>query len=203
MPIYKGTELIESIYHGDVPIGRVYHGEDLVYEKASGEGESPHRYWRLFNLVSQNDGGASLANPGNVGLAELDVTSSIGGSHLSPTITAIQSLTGRPVANIQDNNNGTIWSTSSSTLTGKWLKMDFGGSPVVPAEIILTSYPLSVGSSGGQTWASRQGPKQFQLQYSDNDTDWFDPIGVAANPFTLSWTITLGNEVRTIATGLV
>ena len=202
MPIYKGTERIESIYHGDVPIGKVYHGEDLVYEKSSGDAATPHRYWRLFNLVSQNDGGASLANPGNVGLAEVDLTEAIGGSLLTFSVTAIQSLTGRPAANLIDGNLSSIWSTSNSNTTGKWIRFDLG-SPKVLAEIILTSYPLSTGSSGGQTWASRQGPKQFELQYSDDDSTWFAEPLAAMNPFTLSWNTALGNEVKTIATGLV
>lgn len=155
-----------------------------------------HRYWRLYQIIAQNDS--------NVGLAEIRVRETVGGSNLAYTATSNDNFSGRPPTNANDGNNGTIYTSGNSAEPNKWFKIDFGaGNARTIREISLINYSASVGSSGGQTWGAKHGFASFKLEYSDDNSTWASPPGVLAIPLTVpTWNIALGNETRDIVTGL-
>ncbi|MBI3150094.1 MAG: discoidin domain-containing protein [Betaproteobacteria bacterium] len=134
-----------------------------------------HRYWRW--LCTACNSGAI------VGLSEIQMLDSgfvdrfhatygtvTGSSYYAP-----ESLT---VAKSCDDDITTEWASSGATTpsagTPEWLKIDFGA---------VTQYDLSIltiRNRDGGTYATGQAPKDFKLQYSDDDSAWSDVFAITA-----------------------
>jgi hypothetical protein len=124
---------------------------------ASGGGGVSARYWRFF--VTQLDGGGSAHS-----CAELQFRSVPGGPSIATGGTAAaSSVFGSLVPSFAfDGNPSTIWGGASGTGVPAWLSYDFG-SPVSVAEVAYT------GRSDG---LFGQYPRDFEIQYSSDDTNW-------------------------------
>lgn len=114
-----------------------------------------HRYWRI-NVTAVGSGGY-------VSFEEIAFVAS-DGAILSTGGTASASSTypGENVSGALDANFSTIWHSGSGSLP-EWYKYDFG-TPVDVAAVNLRSRVSS----------PTQAPKDFKIQYSDNNADWTD-----------------------------
>jgi hypothetical protein len=115
-----------------------------------------HRYWRIY--IHEKSGAATFS-----AIAELELRTSIGGADVTGSGTAsANSVTGGAAANAVDNNTGTIWGTSTGAVP-HWWAYDFGsGQDKDIVELSITSRSSSAGSA----------PGRFELQYSDDNTNW-------------------------------
>lgn len=149
-----------------------------------------HQYWRLREMRGQIDT--------NAGLAEMTLRSAIGGSAQTYTAVAHDTTAGRPVSNLYDGSLSSIYTTSGGNVYHD-IVIDFG-SPKVLAEIEMVSYGSVTGSSGGTSWAIRQGFHGFSVDYSD-DNSTFTAVAWWWTPrFTESGLVY--NETRKLQTGL-
>lgn len=116
-----------------------------------------HRYWRVYMTVMASTG----AYPS---LSEVVFRDS-GGTPISTsgkTLTASSEGFGLPVANAFDGNSSTVWHAGNTTLPA-WVKCDFGaGGEVDVAKV----------SIGGRSGNDFQSPRDFQLQWSDDNSAW-------------------------------
>lgn len=124
-----------------------------------------HRYWRIN--VSANNGHATATQ-----FIEVELRESPGGSDVtgSGTATAGGGFTSSTPANAFDNNAATSYAPSG---TSGWLKYDFGagnGKNIVEVGI------MAVSATGGTTFTAA--PKDFTLEWSDDDSSWTDALGV-------------------------
>jgi hypothetical protein len=116
-----------------------------------------HRYWRLYLTVQ--------ATPGVYPSLSEVVFRDSGGTPISTagkTLSASSEGFGLPVANAFDGNSTTEWHAGNTTLPA-WVKCDFGaGGEVDVAEILI----------GGRNGSDYQSPRDFELQWSDDNSAW-------------------------------
>lgn len=154
----------------------------LAYGAAGGGGGNSHRYWRLY--ITALNGSAYAA------LAELDLHESIGGADTTGSApgsgSASSAFDAFSVATRAfDNNTATLWASNGGALP-QWLKWDYGlGEAKEIIEFVLKARP-----DGS---AATQSPKDFKLQWSDDDSAWTDAITVTNQT---GWS---ASEVRTFS----
>lgn len=138
----------------------------------------PHRYWRLAEMVSLDEGVW-------IGLNEVEMAESISGADVTSTAFLIKSsepYVDSAVSNALDNNSATDWQWSTGSgpagATGwltYWWGQDFGaGNAKAIREVRMRpsqNIPGVVGRS----------PKSFKLQYSDNGTTWTTAMTVSGD----------------------
>ena len=124
-----------------------------------------HVYWRLANIA--NNGHIRVA------ISEIEMRATIGGadqciggvasasSEYSASYLASLAFDGDTVSSFQ-------WVTSDGDNTDAWIKYTFV-SPVEVQQIAVTSYPFLPDTA----------PKDWVLQWSDNDADWTTVLTVA------------------------
>src|SRR5574340_73972 len=126
-----------------------------------------HRYWRL--LVTAAQSGAYCA------LCELELCDAYGSDYTTPgggSPTAQSSYPGLTPANAFDNSNSTNWA-NNGTLPGTaaWLEYDFGAGNEKDVGLI------SITARADNSWTT-QSPKDFKLQYSDDNASWTDSFSI-------------------------
>jgi hypothetical protein len=115
-----------------------------------------HSYWRIN--VTANQGGTN-----GTAIDALEFRATVGGADQAfgsgGTPTASTTFSTFVAANAFDNTGGTVWSASSAAVP-QWLRYQF------PAPVDVLEIAITVNSSGdGQ-------PKNFDVQYSDDGTNW-------------------------------
>jgi F5/8 type C domain-containing protein len=127
---------------------------------------TPHRYWRL--LITAPDG-----SPDYCGMTELEMRATVGGADWTLTAAASSSsdINGTNTSDLAfDNNNTTGW--LSAVPTTSWIKQNLGPTSTdwrACAQILIR----------GSYNAPDASPKNFQLQWSDNDSAWTTVLTVA------------------------
>lgn len=128
-------------------------------------GDSPHRYWRLLMIR-----GISAGN-GYTQINELQLRESSGGPSVATGGTASSSTQygGQVASNAFDGNTSTYWESASvgssgdlPPARGTWLKYDLGSGNaklITEVSILVSAYV-------------DEGPLDFLIQYSDDDTNW-------------------------------
>lgn len=144
---------------------------------ASGGAQEPaqsgHRYWRVFDLDGQNTGYFAIA--------ELEMMEEAGGSNLTSTAFTIEGgeRSGFEAVNAFDgivagNNAWGYDRTSSPEGFEPWVGQDFGdGNAKEIVEIAI--------SARDDVFAN-QTPKDFDVQYSDDGTNWVTALSVVGEP---------------------
>jgi len=137
----------------------------------------PHRYWRIY--VTAADGGSNIA------LLECHMRTSKHGANLAAT--PGQAYTSSSVLSHDamyafngswgGDGPGAVW--ASSTNANEWLAYDFGAG--TPQAIVAVDMWARQNSS-----YLNQAPKDFSVQYSDNNSTW-----------TTAWTVTGSTGWRT------
>ena len=132
---------------------------------AAGGGGGGHRYWRI-NVTTNHGSGTTQ-------FVEVEMRETQGGSDVTGSGTASGGggFTGGTAANAFDNNEAT---TYNPTGTSGWLKYDFGagnGKDIVEVA-------LKVNDTGFATFTAA--PKDFTLEWSDDDSSWTDALGPCA-----------------------
>lgn len=115
-------------------------------------------YWRLY-ITATNNG---LFNV-RCTIAELEMRATVGGADQcnGGTASASRQSGSYPASQAFDNDDNTFWEAIELDETFVWLQYEFT-SPVDVREISIKAV------SNRGSWA----PKDFDLQYSDNGTDW-------------------------------
>lgn len=148
-----------------------------------GEAPGVHRYWRLY--ITANDGSASFIGTTELQLLDASAVNVSGGglssSYASSSdINASNSFEDAFDGNIVDSG----WLTATATPPA-WLKVDLSGAGLAgPAEI--KSFRI-YGSHNAPTAS----PKDFSLQWSDDNAAWTDALVVTGET---GWA---ANELRT------
>lgn len=136
---------------------------------------SAHRYWRV--LITANDGDAQY-----VGFTEIEMRGSIGG----PNLLVPQSAVNRAAtANNSVNSNNEAWRATDLSMSSGWLgsatalpawwKYDFGSPWHSGASSVEIKQIVIYGS-----WnAPSASPRDFQLQWSDDNTSWTTVLTVS------------------------
>lgn len=131
---------------------------------------TPRRYWRV-NVTSVN--GAIYG-----AIASLQLRASAGGANLSVTgsgTASAQSIysASYPAADAFDADTVTTrWASGNGTAFPQWLKWDFG------AGLEKDIQHMTIVNSTAETTANI---KNAVLQYSDDDTNWYDWIAIVNN----------------------
>ncbi|MBL0420518.1 discoidin domain-containing protein [Ramlibacter sp. AW1] len=122
-----------------------------------------HRYWRVYVTANNSNGSTGYA-----GFLELELRASIGGADECTGGTASASgVDGiNAAANAFDNNTSTRW-YSSGTLPS-WIKYDFGAGNAKDI----------VEFAGKSPGVAQYTPRDFELQYSDDNSSWTPLITV-------------------------
>jgi len=139
----------------------------LATPAASGPTASPHRYWRVV-FGSNSDG--NLESAGVVAFAEMEMRETTGGADVtgSGTASASSSFTGFSAAGAFANDGTTTeWASSGAVAAGhQWIKYDFGAG--------VTKAIVEIGIQPRVAAFYTQGPGQFKIQSSDDDSTWAD-----------------------------
>jgi len=122
-----------------------------------------HRYWRLRATVDCGNGNENYCAVGT-----LQLRTSIGGSDVASggTPSADSTLGGFPASNAFDGNNSTSWISGSGAYP-HWIKYDFGAGN----EKDIVEFAVAGRLDSGSTYAY-QSPRDFTLDYSDDDSAW-------------------------------
>jgi len=122
-----------------------------------------HRYWRLRATADCGNG-----NENYCAIGTLQLRTSIGGSDVASggTPSADSTLGGFPASNAFDGNNSTSWISGSGAYP-HWIKYDFGAGN--EKDIVECAVAGRLDSSS--TWGY-QSPRDFTLDYSDDDSAW-------------------------------
>lgn len=115
----------------------------------------PHRYWRVYITMG------TYGSTSYCGFSEIELRESLGGADVTGSGTASANSTelGNVAANAVDNNTSTQWYANS--VMPCWWKYDFGAGnakSIVEMAIDPAAIPYC--------------PRDFQLQYSDDDSAW-------------------------------
>jgi hypothetical protein len=134
-----------------------------------------HRYWRVY-ISSVQDGS------NYVSCMELEMHTSIGGASVCTGGTASASSDGFgwvPANAFDGSTAGNGWHSGNGALPGtvEWLKYDFGSGN--DKDIVEFSY------ASRATFQTTQAPRDFQLQYSDDNSAWTTLID---RQFETAWT---------------
>ncbi len=113
---------------------------------------STHTYWRI-NI-------AAVAAGFSMEIAEIEMRATVGGADQCSGGTATASYTWNPASFAFNDNALNEWTTNGQANTG-WIKYQFA-SPVDVAEYTIQASASHVSA-----------PKNFTLEYSDNDSDWY------------------------------
>jgi hypothetical protein len=147
---------------------------------AAGSVPTPHRYWRL--LITANDGSALY-----YGCTEIEMRATVGGADWTQdfiNITASSEInTSNGGDRAFDNNDATGW--LSSTAVTSWVRGAFDTSPInwrACAQVVIK----------GSWNAPNASPKDFQIQWSDDNSAWTTVLTVAGQT---GWTG--ASDVRT------
>ena len=116
---------------------------------------SGHRYWRLNILNTQN---GSYINIAEINFREVLDTP----GNMTGTTTAFDQFSGYPPSNAVDGTANNVWAAPAAS---GWWQIDYGGSP---KDIIQVQLSVECPNAGGYSYM----PANFQLQYSDNGTDF-------------------------------
>lgn len=143
-----------------------------------------HRYWRI-NTISVPD--ASYLE-----ISEWHLYNGASRVDASATISASDTVAGGALANLQDNDTGTLayWLSSVVEDPDFWIKWDFG-----------TAQNVDGSKFAGHDTATRY-PSGFTLQWSDDNSSWTTQNSVSgiAYPGNLTFTeIILLSEPKTVA----
>lgn len=110
-----------------------------------------HRYWRLHATSGNGDP--------NMGVAEIEMRTSLGGADVTGTGTAAASS--GTAANAFDNSNSTVWTTTSGAYP-HWISYDFGaGNDKDIVEVAINTRTQI-----------RFSPIDWTLQWSDDNAAW-------------------------------
>ena len=126
-----------------------------------------HRYWRI-NIYGLTSGTVTS-------IAEVELRSSEGGADITGSGTAsANNETWGAASNAFDNDSGTFWAPND---VSGWLSYDFGvGNAYDIIELAITARNDSF---YGQT------PRHFDLQYSDDNTNWTTLYKFRGEAFTI------------------
>jgi hypothetical protein len=128
-----------------------------------------HRYWRIY--ITANDGNATF-----FGATEFEMRGSVGGANLLSILTGA----GPATASGETNASNAAWRASDNSNTSGWLanvaggglpgwwKYDFGHAGHTGPSTADVKQILIRGSFNAPTGS----PKDFQLQWSDNNSTW-------------------------------
>jgi hypothetical protein len=121
-----------------------------------------HRFWRVRS--------SNTASSGYLGIAELQMHSTVGGSDLTTGKTAIASAAYYPAARAINDNAADFWTTGSTAPPsgGHWLAVDLGPSAAVN-EIVITVRPDSY----------REDPLNLFVDSSDDNATWTNQWSIA------------------------
>lgn len=121
---------------------------------------SGHRYWRIN--VTANNGDVSATQ-----FVEVEMRETVGGSDAtgSGTASAGGGFTGSTAANAFDNSVATSYTPSG---TAGWLKYDFGSGNAKN----IVEVAIKANSATGPATNFAAAPKDFTLQWSDDDSSW-------------------------------
>lgn len=126
----------------------------------------PHRYWRI--LFSANAG-----SPSYDGIGEMEYRATVGGAdqtvaqNPSPAVLASSEINAANLGLYAFTNDGGGNNWLSASAGASWLRYDFG-SAVTVAQVSIMGPGNSITSS----------PKDFSIQYSDNDSAWTTALAV-------------------------
>jgi len=128
-----------------------------------------HRYWRLRATADCGNGNENYCAVGT-----LQLRTSIGGSDVASggTPSADSTLGGFPASNAFDGNNSTSWISGSGAYP-HWIKYDFGAGN--EKDIVEMAVAGRLDSSSAFAY---QSPRDFTLDYSDDDSSWTTLITV-------------------------
>ena len=168
-------------FPGRMQIEGVVRGIKCADPRVSEPSAVSARYWRVFVTDSWAASGYS------VNLAEIEMRASAGGADQTGSGTASASSifsSSFSADEAFDKDPSTIWSTSDMSLP-QWIAYDFG------TDVHVAEVMMQAGDSSAR--ASRM-PRTFDIQYSDNGSDWTTATTRVDEP---SWAI---SEVRTFDT---
>lgn len=144
-----------------------------------------HRYWRL--LITDNDGHATYYGMTEWVVRDKDLVVVSGYNSTSVGITASSAINGSNSADKAfDRNITTTGWLSANKTPDQWLKADFGRTDSVGCPVMIKEFDI-YGSHNVPTAS----PKDFKLQWSDNDSTWTDALVVTGET---GWA---ANEKRT------
>ena len=131
-----------------------------------------HRYWRVY--ITAANGHAAVT------CVEIELRTSFGGSNVATGGTASASTTsfGWVASNAFNGSYSAPGWHSSALLDGtpQWIEYDFGaGNDKDIVEFKWFSRPDDVNV------AAAQSPKDFKLQYSDDNSTWFDHVSITGS----------------------
>jgi hypothetical protein len=158
----------------------------LRLRAAAGGGPGVHRYWRLY--ITANDGSAlyfgctELRLKDAAGIVRSQITTS------SSAFTASSVINGSNVAsNAFDGNLTTTGWLSANATPPEWLKVDMAWTGM-PGAFECRSFDI-YGSHNAPTAS----PKDFELQWSDDNSNWTTAKAVIGQT---GWA---ANELRTFS----
>lgn len=137
----------------------------LATGAAAGGGGSTHRFWRIY--VTATNGSAYVS------ISEVELRAAIGGADQTGGGTASESSYFFPEAgNRAFNNDGTFtqWSSGGGGMP-EWVKYDFGAGQAKS----IVEFTVRARGDGN---AATMSPKDFKLQWSDDDSSYTDAIVV-------------------------
>lgn len=137
--------------------------------------QAQHRYWRIFMS------GGSFVSINTIIYYNSSGTILAGNGTQPGTASASSSFGGLPPSNAFDNDDTTLWATSSGPVTNEWIEEDFA-SAVSPAYVLIGC------RYGFCSQGSNQTMYTFKIQYSDNNSTWTDATG----SFAATWLLTGG-----------
>lgn len=168
--VCDGTGTTNNDFLGDVRIDCLHPNADGTYSQFSNSLTAgvAHRYWRVY--IDSDIGGTSSYPPT---CRELEFRTTAGGADVTSGGTAIASTADatNSAANAFDNTSA-YWSAVAGTGPSGWIGYDFGvGNEKDIREFAWTA----LNSSQNLQWQNTA-PTSMRLQWSDNNTDWFDLV---------------------------
>jgi hypothetical protein len=142
---------------------------------------SAHRHWRIY--VTQRGTDATYCN-----IAEIKYRITAGGATVTGSGTASASSSqgaGFDAGKAYDTSHGTCWAMQTGSNVPEWNAYDFGaGNDKDIVEVAIT----------GLNFAGYQTPRGFDIQHSDDGTNWTTALSVTglsawANNETRTYTI--------------
>lgn len=136
-------------------------------------GPGKHRYWRV--LITAASGGPGALYMGFTELVLWDrdlvaVSRNVGGTSSATASSSINGSNGALYAIDGSMNNG--WLSSQAT-TPEWLRVDMQGANMVGAPVEVRSFDIY-----GSWNNPASSPKDFKLQWSDDNSVWTDAVSV-------------------------
>jgi hypothetical protein len=138
---------------------------DVIVDDAGGEVSA--RYWRVY--ITDNNGDSFT------GLEKIEMRESVGGPNVCSGLAGSAYTASSSPGSVQNafddisgNPPGDDWYTSTPGALPAWVRVDFGsGNSKAISQVLLRSR-----NSGTSDWGGDQAPKDFAIQYSDNDVSY-------------------------------